>query len=379
MKIIFPESINPIRDPLGGVEVYIRNIIGRITNSKYSKEFEFEIIGIGEKNSKQYKYLISKFYSISTHDLSSNGFFFTLFKQLYKLPLDKEAIIHTSRADMILPFAIFKRKNKIICTIHGAQRRNIYLKKGWVLGVTFDMLEFIGLLFVDYLIAVNIGTEKFYRRRFPFIRKKIVTIPNGINIDLFIPSDLKRVDTFRKQLEIEKDQKVILYVGRLEKEKNIRFLLDVFQKVFLEHNDLHLVIAGEGRDENELKSFVIERSIRNVNFIGSVSQEQLPSLYSMSNVTVLCSKFEASPTVVRESLACNTPVIVTDVGDIKEYFGQWDGVFVLKEDIDKFTKAIKKVLLTDKNKYDYSDKRYLLSIDNTVEKTLQIYNKVKNN
>jgi D-inositol-3-phosphate glycosyltransferase len=84
---------------------------------------------------------------------------------------------------------------------------------------------------------------------------------------------------------------------------------------------LLLVVGGDGQSPQQaqaIKSLVKELNIEGrVKFTGSVAQSQLPLFYSAADVCAIPSYYESFGMVALESLACGTPIVTTDVGDMK--------------------------------------------------------------
>jgi D-inositol-3-phosphate glycosyltransferase len=147
--------------------------------------------------------------------------------------------------------------------------------------------------------------------------EKVGVVPCGVNMDLFKPID----KTLARQSLGLKADKVILFVGRIDPLKGIDKLIKTMP-LLKNQGSLKLVVAGG--DENsrteleELKELASKMNIQEaVDFRGLVKQEQLPYFYSAADVCVAPSYYESFGLVPLEALACGTPVVATDVGDLK--------------------------------------------------------------
>ncbi len=100
------------------------------------------------------------------------------------------------------------------------------------------------------------------------------------------------------------NEPVLLFAGRLSKEKGVFELPEIYKKVKAAIPDLKLVIAGMGPAEKELKE-VLPEAI----FMGWIDHEKLPEIYSAADILILPSKFDTFSCVVLESLSCGLPVI----------------------------------------------------------------------
>ena len=143
---------------------------------------------------------------------------------------------------------------------------------------------------------------------------------------------------------VEKDSKIVTYIGKLEKWKGIDVLIDVFKTVYNEVKDVEFMIVGDGSFASKLKSIKLP-----IRFIGHVPHNRMPEIYHKTAISVLPSYMEGLPTICMESLACGVPVVATDVGDTREIIINGKTGFLVKPGDSKAmaTKIIE--LLEDDN------------------------------
>jgi D-inositol-3-phosphate glycosyltransferase len=161
--------------------------------------------------------------------------------------------------------------------------------------------------------------------------EKIGVVPCGVNLRRFRPVDKKSA---RQQLGFG-DDKIVLFVGRIEPLKGIDQLLKsvpYLQSI----QELRVVIIGgdEGsRHEIErLRELSCNLHIQDsVTFLGLVKHERLPYFYSAADVCVVPSYYESFGLTALESLACGIPVVATDVGDLKRIIGQGEAGYVVTD------------------------------------------------
>ncbi len=156
----------------------------------------------------------------------------------------------------------------------------------------------------------------------------------------------------REQLQVNKQQKVILYLGRLEEVKGLNYLIEAFS-LLPNREDSVLILAGAGSDERKLKELVDSMGISShVRFAGYTPVEQTVFYYALATVFVLPSVTvpagkETWGLVVNEAMNQGTPVITTDaVGAAAGGLVQ-DGVngFVVPErDSAALAQALQKIL-----------------------------------
>jgi glycosyltransferase involved in cell wall biosynthesis len=109
--------------------------------------------------------------------------------------------------------------------------------------------------------------------------------------------------------------KRLLYCGRVSVEKNLPLLTEIFRRIVAVHNDVSLIVAGDGpyREtmQNELRHLP-------AHFLGACDDAKLRELYSGCDLLVFPSRTDTLGQVVMESQACGLPAIVTNEGGPKE-------------------------------------------------------------
>ncbi len=153
---------------------------------------------------------------------------------------------------------------------------------------------------------------------YPANPDRISVIPCGVNLDLFQPTDTGEA---RRRLGLSEEDKVVLFVGRIEPLKGIDRLVQA-AGLLRDTPNLKLSIIGgdaSSRDDvDQLKGLCRSLGIEDsVSFQELVKQERLPIYYSAADVTVMPSYYESFGLVALESLACGTPVVTTRVGDME--------------------------------------------------------------
>ncbi len=141
-------------------------------------------------------------------------------------------------------------------------------------------------------------------------------IPNSVDPEMF--NTKVRGGAFRARHGIRDDQNVVLYVGRLSKEKRLEVLLKAAKQLNGRHSDLKFVIAGSGPAEQYYRELVRKLRLNNVEFLGSVGRDRLPEVYAASDVFCIPSTFETQGIVALEAMASGKPVVCADYLALKE-------------------------------------------------------------
>lgn len=139
---------------------------------------------------------------------------------------------------------------------------------------------------------------------------KVVFLRNGLAVSDFTFDEENR-SNLRKELNLE-DKFIIGHVGRFQRQKNHKFLIDVFEEILKQKESAHLVLVGDtGELLEETKSYVTELGLESkVTFIGNRSD--VNRLLSAFDMLVFPSLYEGMPNVVIEAQAAGLPCLIAD-------------------------------------------------------------------
>lgn len=147
-------------------------------------------------------------------------------------------------------------------------------------------------------------------REHGFPERKVTMIPNGIDTEAW--------DRTRPPPKVER----FLFLGRFDPEKGLFELLEALRSVLESHPEVRLTIAGEGPARERLLARIGELGLGEaVEVIGRVPYERLGELFASIDCLVLPSYSEGMPLSVLEAAAHRRVLIVSNVGDIPELFG----------------------------------------------------------
>ena len=127
----------------------------------------------------------------------------------------------------------------------------------------------------------------------------MIDIPNPVRSDILNSSE--------KLLPLSKRKKQILCVGRLEYQKNIPELIDIWAEIEHDFPDWTLKIVGEGSERNLIENKIKNYGLKNVELTGRISD--VSPFYAESQILVMTSRFEGLPLVLIEGLFFALPEI----------------------------------------------------------------------
>jgi len=151
-------------------------------------------------------------------------------------------------------------------------------------------------------IAVSPMAQGFIQKHFD---GEFALIPNGINLEGF-GSDVEPIAKY-------KDGKInILFVGRMEKRKGLKYLLMAYSRLKWQFPDIRLIVVGPGTPDKDSYRVLGEHSLQDVEFVGGVSQDDLARYYKTADI--FCSPAtgkESFGIVLLEAMASGTPIVAS--------------------------------------------------------------------
>ena len=186
------------------------------------------------------------------------------------------------------------------------------------------------------------------------IKKEVDILPTGIPKSVYT-IDSNRFSEFNKYFEnrypIIKNKKILLYVGRIAKEKNLNFLIRLFEKIQINNPDTILMFVGGGPDFNNIKDLASRNKYsEKIIFTGYCDREELPYYYHKAHLFVFPSVTETQGLVTIEAMRCGTPVVaIGEMGTYDVMQGN-NGGFMVKNDIDVFAEKVE-ILINNKELY----------------------------
>jgi len=135
-------------------------------------------------------------------------------------------------------------------------------------------------------------------------KEEVVFIPNGVDTSFFL----------KDPSESASDIFEILFVGRIQNQKNLFYLIDRLSEIYSDNNHFRLTLVGDGPQKNKLMKYAeskIEKD--NIKWISWVDQEIVAKIYQSANCFVLVSYNEGMPLTALEAMASGLPVIASKV------------------------------------------------------------------
>ncbi len=159
---------------------------------------------------------------------------------------------------------------------------------------------------------------------------KFKVLMNTVDVSKFNADSLVTIrETVRQKYNVNNDTFVFLYSGRLSIEKGVKELVAAFENI--NSNSAKLIIAGGSYSgdpavsqyEAKIKKYCIENNL-NVDFLGFIKNDEMKNIYALADVLVIPSLAkEAGSLTAIEGMHLGIPMIVSNVGALPEYLGEY--------------------------------------------------------
>ncbi|PIT97456.1 hypothetical protein COT77_01300 [Candidatus Berkelbacteria bacterium CG10_big_fil_rev_8_21_14_0_10_41_12] len=268
------------------------------------------------------------------------------------------------------PYILHLHESPIPLPIFG----KVFLKKVFNFLVGGKMLLGASRIFV-----LTAQEKKNVIDRYPMLEKKIVIIPNTIQIKNFANSNKTEI---RKQYGIGKNEKIILSLSRLSRLKRIDLVIRSFSKIRDPLFRLLIVGPDEGNNKKQLEKLTAALDLQDkIIFWGPVEGKEKEDIYNLSDIYILLSEYESFSITCLEAIEHNLPVCLSNkVGVAKELLHFHCGILITEP--SNAQKCSRKI------KWGYNNRAKLkkncqaalkqFDMENVINKTIGIYQQVIN-
>ena len=219
------------------------------------------------------------------------------------------------------------------------------------------------------------------------VKKPIEVIPTGIHLNE-LQHPFPR-DVIRAKWDIPENRKILLYLSRVAKEKNIDFLLKAMRLIVENRKkkhgkaDVHLILAGGGPELNFYKEMVTKMKLDNfVSFTDMLKKETANKYFGAADIFVFPSITETQGIVVTEAMAAGVPVVAVDKMGPSDLVKDGHDGYLTNLNIRDFSGKIEKLLddyglrrqmgrNAEKNAVEFSSEACAIKLEKLYEETIQ--------
>ena len=193
-----------------------------------------------------------------------------------------------------------------------------YITHGYFNRSSKKIVEYLTLFYCDKTISeLVVPTKKAYelfKQKYK-VDRNVYIVPTGIDIEKFYKENHPKLNITnkRKELGIDKNDFVILFVGRIGSEKNISLLLSSMK--YLKHTSekIKLLIVGDGPDLDNYKKYISKNNLeKQIIFTGKVPWNEISTYYLISDCFTTASHTETQGLTVIEAMAASLPVVAIE-------------------------------------------------------------------
>ena len=217
--------------------------------------------------------------------------------------------------------------------------------------------------FITEYIVVSYDLYEWVCNKLKINKNKVSLIFNGVSIP-------------ERQVVKQEQAKHYVTVGRLDKVKNQKLLIEAFDQALKTNDDFAgsvLSIVGDGPLLEELQALISKLEVSDsVKLLGY--RDDIPEILASSDVFVLSSVYEAMPMTILEAMANSTPVVCTDVGGISRFISEREAWFVESQNQEQLAHKLVQLKEITQEKNNKIETAYTLVKDNySVDKMVQNY------
>lgn len=329
---------------------------------RYFEEIYF--FTYGNKEDLRYQMLFSNDIKVFPKKFNLPSIFYSIFLPfVYRKELMKIDVLKTNQMSgswaAVLAKWLYKKKLVVRCGYEWLSFLENQKKPLWKRMIA-RFIEKIAYRNADKIILTSEKDKRFVVKNFKIKPEKIEIIPNYIDTELFKP------------LNLQKEKNRVIFVGRLEEQKNLFSLIEAGAEI-----SVKLVIIGSGSLKEKLKNFAQEKNAK-VEFKENIPNEKLPEELNKSEIFILPSFYEGCPKALLEAMSCGLPCIGTNVEGIKDIIEHKENGYLCEPDAKSIKKAILEVLNDKdlKEKISQNARKTILekfSLEKILEKEIKIY------
>lgn len=285
----------------GGVQNYIFNLISNFDLQSFNITYVASM-----KNPNEETYL-NQYTNLGVECITLDGSSFQRWKN-YGRFLKKNKKYHIAHIHLTSgAYVIYGILTKLITNTKVVFHSHTY-KPVLKISIRQKIVQTLYNFFGDFFLACSRPAGEYMFGKKIISSSKYFTAKNGINKNIFHFNERARIK-LRSDLNIDNNV-VYGYVGRIDKEKNLYLLIEVFKKIYQKQLNSSLVIVGDGPLLSEIKNLVNQLNLsKQVIFVGS--KKNINEYMSAFDLLLLTSHFESLGIVLIEAQACGLNCLVS--------------------------------------------------------------------
>jgi 1,2-diacylglycerol 3-alpha-glucosyltransferase len=208
------------------------------------------------------------------------------------------------------------------------------------------------------------------------VRAPIAVVPTGVDLECFRPGDREAA---RRSLGVGQGEPLVLYVGRLDREKSVDRVLGAFERVASTIPAARLVLVGQGTEAERLRRTAASLPVaERIRFLGLRPHDSLAECYQAADVFLFASETETQGLVLAEAAACGLPAVAVDAPGCDEVVRDGDTGILTKGDPAALAEAVIGLLLDPERRRAMARRarevaEHLFDVKLQIDRTMAVY------
>lgn len=258
-----------------------------------------------------------------------------------------------------------------------------YITKGHFAKSSKKIVEYLTMFYCDKtakkLIVPSKKTYQLFKEKYK-VDKEVEIVPTGMELDRFFQEKFTKEEVIKtkEELGIKQDDFVILYVGRLAKEKNVELLLESQGKILKHHKKCKLVIVGSGPDYEPFIEYSRKLGIsKSVIFTNAIAWDKIPIYYQIADIFATASSTETQGLTILEAMAASKPIVCFEDDAFNETVTSGKNGFMF-QNAEEYVKIVVDLIKNKKKLKELAKEARITaekhSLGEYAQKMLKIYN-----
>lgn len=234
-------------------------------------------------------------------------------------------LLHATTATIPCKIYALLHRKKIVVVDHQANEKKRF--QDWV-------FAFINAVLANKYVVLTDHAAQGIRKKIPFLKAKLFTIPNGIDVDFYKPGTPKN------------GVKIISMIARMNPLRDFATLIEAFDELAATNPDLELHIAGDGPDFEKVKQLRDKAKFAaKIVLRGSLNENEILELLQNTYIYVHSSLADNMSTAVMQAMACGLPLVASDIEALKILISnEKDGLFFKAKNPQDLAEQVQKLI-----------------------------------